>query len=85
MRVDLVVLDYADETIDYALRTLESFERALKLLDDDQREAFLLKHVEELGYEEMSELTGVGVSALKMRVKRACERLRAMLQEVQGV
>ncbi len=63
----------------------EEIERALKLLDDDQREAFLLKHVEELGYEEMSELTGVGVSALKMRVKRACERLRAMLQEVQGV
>jgi RNA polymerase sigma-70 factor (ECF subfamily) len=48
----------------------------------DQREAFLLKHVEELSYEEMSEMTGVGVSALKMRVKRACDRLREMLQEV---
>jgi RNA polymerase sigma-70 factor (ECF subfamily) len=54
-------------------------------LDDDQREAFLLKHVEEMGYEEMSELTGVGVSALKMRVKRACERLRVLLQEATGV
>jgi RNA polymerase sigma-70 factor (ECF subfamily) len=63
----------------------EEIDRALKLLDDDQREAFLLKHVEDMGYEEMATLTGVGVSALKMRVKRACERLRAMLQEVQGV
>lgn len=63
----------------------EEIQRALMLLDEEQREAFLLKHVEELGYEEMSVLTGVGVSALKMRVKRACERLRAMLQEVQGV
>lgn len=62
----------------------EEIQRALARLDPEQREAFLLKHVEELGYEEMSELTGVGVSALKMRVKRACERLRAMLQEVQG-
>jgi RNA polymerase sigma-70 factor (ECF subfamily) len=53
-------------------------------LDADQREAFLLKHVEDLGYEEMSEITGVGVSALKMRVKRACERLRGLLQEVQS-
>ena len=53
-------------------------------LDDDHREAFLLKHVEELGYEEIAELTGVGVSALKMRVKRACERLRVLLQDVQG-
>jgi RNA polymerase sigma-70 factor (ECF subfamily) len=59
----------------------EEIQRALLRLDHDQREAFLLKHVEELGYEEMSVLTGVGVSALKMRVKRACERLRMLLQE----
>jgi RNA polymerase sigma-70 factor (ECF subfamily) len=56
----------------------------LQRLDTDQREAFLLKHVEELGYDDMSEITGVGVSALKMRVKRACERLRVLLEEVQG-
>ena len=60
----------------------EEIARALMRLDEDQREAFLLKHVEELGYEEMAELTGVGVSALKMRVKRACERLRLLLEEV---
>ena len=63
----------------------EEIQRALDMLDDDQREAFLLKHVEELGYEEISELTGVGVSALKMRVKRACERLRVLLQEANSV
>jgi RNA polymerase sigma-70 factor (ECF subfamily) len=63
----------------------EEIQRALMQLDDDQREAFLLKHVEELGYDEMADLTGVGVSALKMRVKRACERLRGLLQEVHGV
>lgn len=62
----------------------EELERALKRLDDDQREAFLLKHVEDLGYDEIAALTGVGVSALKMRVKRACERLRVLLHEVQG-
>ena len=47
------------------------------------REAFLLKHVEDLSYDEMAELTGTGVSALKMRVSRACERLRVMLEEVE--
>jgi RNA polymerase sigma-70 factor (ECF subfamily) len=61
----------------------QEIQRALLQLDADQREAFLLKHVEDLGYEEMAEITGVGVSALKMRVKRACERLRGLLQEVQ--
>jgi RNA polymerase sigma-70 factor (ECF subfamily) len=60
----------------------EEIERALDKLDVDQREAFLLKHVEELSYDEMAAVTGAGVSALKMRVKRACERLRAHLQGV---
>jgi RNA polymerase sigma-70 factor (ECF subfamily) len=57
-------------------------ERAVGQLDPLQREAFLLKHVEERSYEEIAELTGVGISALKMRVKRACDRLRELLQEV---
>jgi RNA polymerase sigma-70 factor (ECF subfamily) len=58
---------------------------ALSRLESAHREAFLLKHVEELSYDEMAELTGTGVSALKMRVSRACERLRVMLQEVERV
>ena len=41
-----------------------------------------MKYVEELGYDEMAEITGVGVSALKMRVMRACDRLRVLLREV---
>jgi RNA polymerase sigma-70 factor (ECF subfamily) len=57
-------------------------ERALSALPADQREAFLLKHVEELTYEEIAELTGASVSALKMRVKRACDTLRGLLDGV---
>ena len=59
----------------------EEIERALDQLDPEQREAFLLKHVEGLSYDEMADVTGAGVSALKMRVKRACDRLRGLLQE----
>jgi len=57
-------------------------QHALEQLEAEQREAFLLKHVEELSYAEMSELTGAGVSALKMRVSRACARLRELLDGV---
>jgi RNA polymerase sigma-70 factor, ECF subfamily len=57
----------------------EDIHRALAQLGPEQREAFLLKYVEELSYEEMAELTGAGESALKMRVKRACARLRQLL------
>ncbi len=59
----------------------EEIHRALTLLVPDQREAFLLKYVEELSYEEMVALTGAGESALKMRVKRACARLRELLSD----
>ena len=57
----------------------EEIVRALAQLDPLQREAFLLKHVEGLDYEEMAQLTGAGMSALKMRVMRACEHLRTLL------
>lgn len=63
----------------------EEIGRALAQLRAEQREAFLLKYVEDLGYDEMSRLTGVGVSALKMRVMRACDRLRDLLSEVHSV
>ena len=59
----------------------EEITRALARLDPLQREAFLLKHVEGLDYEEMARLTGAGTSALKMRVMRACEHLRSTLGE----
>jgi RNA polymerase sigma-70 factor (ECF subfamily) len=58
---------------------------ALARLTPECREAFLLKFVEDLEYEEIARLTGAGVSALKMRVKRAREQLRAILTEAEHV
>jgi len=64
------------------LRT--ELQRAIDALDPDHREAFLLKHVEQLSYDEMAAATGIGVSALKMRVKRACDRMQWLLREGEG-
>ena len=63
----------------------EEIELALRALPDEQREAFLMRHVEGLSYEDMSTATGAGLSALKMRVKRACDALRIRLSEVEDV
>ena len=63
----------------------EEVSRALAQLGPDQREAFLLHYVEGLSYEEIAAITGSGISALKMRVKRSCERLREILQGVNRV
>jgi RNA polymerase sigma-70 factor, ECF subfamily len=60
----------------------EAVERALAGLEPLLREAFLLRHVEELSYAEMQAVTGAGASALKMRVKRACDALRLRLEGV---
>lgn len=53
---------------------------ALAQLPTEQREAVVLRYADELDYDEISSITGAGISALKMRVKRGCERLRAILE-----
>ncbi|HEY6809477.1 MAG TPA: sigma-70 family RNA polymerase sigma factor [Gemmatimonadales bacterium] len=60
---------------------LTRLERALARLAPEKREAFVLKHVEGLSYDEMSRVTGARVPTLKMRVHRAREALVAALRE----
>ena len=78
--VEMASIDHtADRT---ALR--EEISWAISQLSETYREAFLLKFVEDLSYEEMMEVTGVKLSALKMRVMRARDELRRLLTEVNG-
>jgi RNA polymerase sigma-70 factor, ECF subfamily len=55
-------------------------ERALAALPAEKREAFVLKHVEGMSYEEMAAVTGARIPTLKMRVHRAREALLAALE-----
>lgn len=59
--------------------------RALGKLSVPAREAFLLKYVEDMTYDEMADVTGESVSALKMRVKRARDELRDRLNGLRDV
>ena len=76
-------LTTAETAIESSVDALE-VQRAVDRLHVEQREAFVLKHVEDLSYEEMSGLTGVSIPALKMRVKRACDALRQMLDHTRS-
>lgn len=58
-------------------------QRAIARLPTDQREAFLLKHVEQMEYGDMTLVVGASIPALKMRVQRACQQLRLELREYQ--
>jgi len=55
--------------------------RALAQLSSEKREAFVLKHVEGLSYQEMAAVTGVRIPTLKMRVHRAREALLRALED----
>jgi RNA polymerase sigma-70 factor (ECF subfamily) len=58
---------------------VSAIQRALMALTDEQREVFVLRHVEGWSYEEIAERTKASVAALKMRMHRAYEGLRERL------
>jgi RNA polymerase sigma-70 factor (ECF subfamily) len=82
VREEALLLNAPDKRPAWSGEDEEFVQRVLNELDPLLREAFLLKNVEELSYEEMAALTGAGVSALKMRVKRACDRLRERWERI---
>jgi RNA polymerase sigma-70 factor, ECF subfamily len=55
-------------------------ERALMTLSVSDREILVLKDVEELSFEEIKQITGRPITALKIRAQRARVRLREALQ-----
>jgi RNA polymerase sigma-70 factor (ECF subfamily) len=74
----------APERSESAVERLEraaALEQAVGQLTPEQRDAFVLKHVEGLSYNEIAHLTGATVAALKMRVHRAYDRLRELMKD----
>ncbi|MEZ4457847.1 MAG: RNA polymerase sigma factor [Gemmatimonadales bacterium] len=87
-RVDGVMvaseLALAQASVDHSIdrdAIRDAIDWALAQLPADQREAFLLKHVEDQSYDMMEETTGVRAATLRMRVFRAREELRRLLAE----
>ena len=67
-----------------ALRTeqIDAALRAISTLEPSQRVPLVLRELEGMSYEEMAELLGVGVPALRSRVYRAKTMLLARLREL---
>ncbi|HEX2168307.1 MAG TPA: sigma-70 family RNA polymerase sigma factor [Longimicrobiales bacterium] len=62
---------------EYELRT--ALEAALSRLSQPLREAFVLRHVEQLSVDDTAAVLGTSASAVKMRVMRAREQLQEWL------
>ncbi len=70
----------ADEVAETTERR-RALQHALLDLTPEQREVFVLKHVEGLSYHEIAERLSTSVPSLKMRMHRAYDRLREQLRE----
>ena len=53
----------------------------LNILDEEDRAMLILKYAENYNYEELSEIFGLSVSACKMRISRACDKIQARFGE----
>jgi RNA polymerase sigma-70 factor (ECF subfamily) len=69
--------DAEGQAIDAELR--RAIEEATAKLGDEYRQVFVLKDLEGLSYEEIGEITGDSVPAIKSRLHRARLSLRATI------
>jgi len=62
----------------------EALESALARLPDEQREVFLLRHIEGLKFVEIAKITGVTDNTVKSRMRYALASLRGSLADYDG-
>jgi RNA polymerase sigma-70 factor (ECF subfamily) len=64
-----------------AHQSSDLLQKALDALSPEHREVLILKHIEELDYQEIAAITGASVPALKVRAHRGREMLRKVLEK----
>jgi RNA polymerase sigma-70 factor, ECF subfamily len=77
---DVAAADRTDGGAEAAERR-RALQLALLELTPDQREVFVLKHVEGLSYDEIAARLTTSVPSLKMRMHRAYDKLREQLRD----
>jgi len=77
---DVAAVDRSDGGAETAEQR-RALQRALLELTADQREVFVLKHVEGLSYGEIAERLSTSIPSLKMRMHRAYDKLREQLRD----
>ncbi|MFA7627267.1 MAG: sigma factor-like helix-turn-helix DNA-binding protein, partial [Candidatus Kapaibacterium sp.] len=58
----------------------DSINRTIELLDEDHREAFVLREYNGLDYSQIAELCNISVVNAKSRVFRARQKIKSILQ-----
>ncbi len=72
----------ADEMMQRKME-IEQLRQAINSLNDESREVLVLSRYQELKYAEIAEILGVSEGAVKVRIHRAINQLKAMYQTVE--
>lgn len=76
------VNSYADSFVDES-SIQKKLLKAINQLPDKQKEVFQLRYYEEMAYEEMSEVTGTSVGALKASYHHAAKKIEAYIKGIE--
>jgi RNA polymerase sigma-70 factor (ECF subfamily) len=63
-------------------QTGEIIQDALNMLPPEYREVIILKHVQDLGYDEIADILGTSVGSLKVRAHRGREMLKRAIEKL---
>ncbi len=72
------------ENIEYNIENKERLQRLDKLLQQlpvKQREVFIMRHFDELSYEEISEITGKSIGGLKANYFHAIQKINNLMRQ----
>lgn len=78
--VDYLDIFYSEEQTYEQQELLDLINRTLELLDDEHREAFVLREYSGLEYTQIAEVCKITVSNAKSRVFRAKQKIKSILQ-----
>lgn len=78
--IDYLDMFYSNNQSYEQKELLDLIKRTLELLDDDYREAFVLREYSGLEYTEIAEVCNITVVNAKSRVHRAKQKLKSILQ-----
>lgn len=59
--------------------SMQELEKALMELNDDFREAIILRDIQQLTYEEIAEITGTAMGTVKSRINRGRQQLQELI------
>ncbi|NBO70162.1 MAG: RNA polymerase sigma factor [Bacteroidetes bacterium] len=77
--IELPASERSDSLVEHAEFT-SFFNECMSILPEKQRETFILRHVEELSYEEISTMLGTSIGGLKANYFQAVQKLAQYLE-----